>query len=116
MTVGFSLESVLDVRFATRSERGEMVDGAARAAAHHLGDESVNFYRWLLWQLLRVHDRGQDYFQGVYRMMVRAGVDRQEGFARSAGALFVSRLKAWDAWEVVKETPPYAVGSPPLIP
>ncbi len=113
MTVGFGLEGVLDVPYAARSERGQMVDGAARAMAHHLGDESVNFYRWLLWQLLRVHDRGQDYFGSVYQMLLRAGVDHQEGFARSAGALFVSRLKQWEVWEQLKSTPPYAVGPKP---
>ena len=107
------VEVVLDVPFAPLEERGDMVDLAARAAAAHLGDDSINFYRWLLWQLLRLHDRGQDYFEMAHLMIRRAGVDRSEGFARSAGALLVSRLKAWDAWELIRTAPQYRVGTAP---
>ncbi len=55
--------TVLDVPYAPKDERGKMVDAGARATAAYLGDlHSVNYYRWLLWQLLRLYDRGQDYF------------------------------------------------------
>lgn len=107
------IESVLDVPYAPKGERSEMVDAAAKAVASYLGDDSINFYRWLLWQLLRLHDRGQDYFAALLPVIERAGADRREGFARSAGALFVSRLKRWEVWELVKETPPWSVATLP---
>ena len=107
------VEVVLDVPFAPLEERGGMVDLAARSVAAHLADDSINFYRWLLWQLLRLRDRGQDYFEVVHLMVRRAGVDRAEGFARSAGALLVSRLKRWDVWELIRTVPPYRVGVSP---
>lgn len=116
MTVGFGVESVLDVPFSRKEERGKMVDGAARAVASFLGDDSsnLNFYRWFLWQLLRLEDRGQGgYWHQVHTMLLRSKADREDGFARSAGALFVSRLKKWDLWNLLKATPPYPVGTPP---
>lgn len=112
---GVGLECVLDVPFASRAARGEAVDVAARSACALLGDDSVNFYRWLLWQLLRLHDRGQDHFEGVFVMLQRAVADQREGFARSAGALFVSRLKRWEVWELVRATPPWGVGARPQV-
>jgi hypothetical protein len=36
-------------------------------------------------------------------MLLRAGSDLQEGFARKPGALFVSRLKACNLWDELKE-------------
>ena len=107
------LEGVLDVPYATRPARAAAVDTAARSVCALLGDDSVNFYRWLLWQLLRLHDRGQDHFGGVFVMLERALADHREGFARTAGALFVSRLKRWQVWELVKATPPWAAGDRP---
>ena len=109
--VGVGLEIVLDVPFAPRQGRGTAVDLAAKGACAALGDDSVNFYRWLLWQLLRLHDRGQDYFPQLLLMLQRAAADQREGFARSAGALFVSRLKRWEAWESVRNVPPWRVSS-----
>jgi hypothetical protein len=58
----------------------------------------VNFYRRLIWQLLRRLDAtGEDHFGMVYEQARRAAADSAEGFARRPGALFVSRLKraAW---------------------
>ncbi len=89
------LEAVLDVRFAGREDRREAVDGAARALAGSLGDASgLMFYRWLLWQLLRLADQHRgDYWHQVYEQARRARADATEGFARKPGALFTSRLK-----------------------
>ena len=105
------LEAVLDVRYAPRGHRREWVDIAAKAANAALGDHSLGFYRWLMWQLLRLSDRGQDYFDPIYEEMLRAKSDRHEGFARSAGALFVSRTKAGPYWELLQSTPPYQVAT-----
>jgi hypothetical protein len=90
-----SLESLFDVRFSRTEERAKAVDTAATALSQALADSrSVNFYRRIVWGALRASQAGTDYFQVIYNMVVRAQVDLQEGFARKAGALFCSRLKA----------------------
>jgi len=48
-------------------------------------------------------------------MIQRAKVDQLEGFARSAGALFVSRLKKWKVYEEIKRTPASRVGVKPVL-
>jgi hypothetical protein len=97
------LEAVLDVQHAGQEERGAAVDGAARALAANLGDTgSVMFYRWLLWQLLRLEAAGRAApWHMVYEQARRARVDAAEGFARRPGALFVSRLKGAAWWDEV---------------
>jgi DNA-binding transcriptional ArsR family regulator len=102
MTVAAGPEVVLDVPYAPQKERGKMVDLAARGICQYLGDDSLNFYRYLLWRLLRLHDQGQDYFAPFHTMILRAGTDHREGFARSAGALLTSRLKRWEVWELLR--------------
>ena len=106
-----ALESVLDVRAAAKPERNEAVNIGAKAIVSALGDVgSHRFYCKLLWNLLRRHDQGQDYFFQVYEMILRARADSSEGFARSAGALFVSRLKKWEVWDWLEDTPMTRVG------
>ncbi len=108
-----SLESLLDVPHVERSERSAAVDLAAEALAAALRDRGgVNFYRRLVWQLLRRSDAtGADHFYAVYLAAQRASVDAAEGFARKPGALFVSRLKAAPWWDEVWDAPPVRVGS-----
>jgi DNA-binding transcriptional ArsR family regulator len=107
-----SLEILLDMPFVPKQGRREAVDKAARALAQHLTDEgSLNFYRYLVWQLLRLHQQGRDYVMAVYQMVLRANADHREGFARKPGALFVSRLKASSIWEEIREVPLVRVGN-----
>lgn len=109
------LEAVFGVPHADRSERSKVVSLAAEALATALRDrDGTNFYRRLLWQLLRRFDAtGADHFQAVYLAAVRASVDSQEGFARNPGGLFVSRLKTAPWWdELARASGP--VGSRPL--
>jgi hypothetical protein len=110
------IEIVLDVPYTPRTERNEMVDAAARAMALSLHDTSkhLNFYRRLLWNLLRRFDQGQDYFSAIYERLLWSRGDLQEGNVRSGGALFISRLQGWNGWEEVQRTPPYRVGMPPM--
>jgi hypothetical protein len=107
-----SLEAVLDVPHAGREARGAAVDGAAQALSAALRDRGgVNFYRALLWNLLRRSDAGRgEHWQAVYLAAVRAAVDSQEGFARKPGALFVSRLKGSPWWSETMNGPPVRVG------
>ncbi len=84
---------------ATSTNRNHDVDKAARSVAHCLGDlASLDFYRRLLWQLLRAYDRGWDFFGQIYHAIVRAMADKHEQFARKPGALLVARLKASSCW------------------
>jgi DNA-binding transcriptional ArsR family regulator len=110
-----SLDILLDVPFIPKQGRREAVDKAARALAQHLTDAgSLNFYRYLVWQLLRLYQQRRDYLLDVYQMVLRASSDHQEGFARKPGALFVSRLKRCELWEEVREVRQVRVGKTPL--
>lgn len=107
-----SLELLLDVSGLPKQGRREGVDRAARALAQGLTDDgSLNFYRYLVWQLLRLHQQGRDHFYAVYCLAQRASADRCEGFARKPGALFVARLKACALWDELREVPPVRVAA-----
>ena len=81
------------------SDRNHDVDKVARSVGRCLGDlPSLDFYRRLLWQLLRAKDRGWDFFGYVYHAIVRVMADNHERFARKPGALLVARLKTSSCW------------------
>ena len=106
------LEALVDLFRTRKHERREAVEALATTCAITLGDMgNVSFYQYLLWQLLRLSDQRRDYSQMVYYMLVRARTDLREGFARRAGALFVSRLKASAIWEEVRGVPPLRVAA-----
>lgn len=111
-----SLESVLDVAQVERGERSRVVNLAAEALAAALRDRgSTDFYRRLMWALLRRRDAtGEDFSYQVYLAAQRASVDAAEGFARRPGALFVSRLKRVAWFGEVWHAPPVRVGGPPV--
>ena len=105
-----ALETLLDVPHVTKAERSTVVGAAAQAIVTALGDSgSHRFYCKLLWNLLRRHNQDQSYFATVYQMVLRARADHAEGFARSAGALLMSRLKTWEVWDWLEQTPPTRV-------
>jgi hypothetical protein len=110
-----SLEAVLDAPHVERGDRARAVDLGAQALAAALRDRAgVNFYRRLLWQLLRRSDAGGgDHWHAVYLAAQRAAVDAQEGFARKPGAVFVSRLKGAPWWDEVMRQPSTRVGTLP---
>lgn len=98
------LELILDVPCAPKESRRDAVDQAARALAHHLQDlDSLDFYRYLLWQLVRLYTQDRDHFRSVYQMALRARADVREGFARRAGGLLITRLKACGLWQEIRE-------------
>jgi hypothetical protein len=100
------LEVLLDVSSGRRGkDTVQKVDTAAQALSEALADSrSVNWYRKLVWGLLRANQRGLDYFPTVYQMAIRARVDVQENFSRRGGALFVSRLKDTAFWDEILQT------------
>jgi hypothetical protein len=109
------LEALLDVKYAPKEERNNMVALAAEALSNALSDHSsVNWYRKLLWQLLRRFDAtGEDHFYPAYLAACRAKADFLEGFARRPGALFISRLKGAPWWDDVIRQLPTRVGTLP---
>lgn len=111
------LESVLDVKYAGREERGAAVDEAAHALALALRDSSsLNWYRKLLWNALRRYDSsGEDVSYQIYLAAQRARTDALENFARKPGALFLSRLKSASWYAELMAAPPVRVGSPPIF-
>ena len=117
MTVRSDLEQILDVPFAEKQDRNAAVNGAAVAMSQALGDKGgLMFYRWLLWQLLRLEAIGKDApWSMVYEQVRRAQADAREGFARKAGALFVSRLKAGPWWDEISRVPQVRVGKRPRL-
>lgn len=116
MTVRCDLEQILDLPYAEKEDRNTAVDGAATAMSQALGDRGgLMFYRWLLWSLLRLEVVGKDApWHAVYEQLRRAQVDAKEGFARSPGALFVSRLKARPWWDELVRCPHVRVGKRPV--
>lgn len=130
MTVAPGLEGIYDglqlphLRF---SERGPAVDALARLVAVMLGDtvnvrgqDNTNVYRWIFWRLLRLHDSGIDpestNLRAVLDMVDRAVQDSREEFARRAGALLMSRLKASGIWRTLAELPDVRVANRPARP
>ncbi len=116
---GRDLERVLDVRYAPKEARAEAVDGAARAMAAALRDSGgLNYFRLVLWNALRLTDRGDGGADSIwfwlFEQVGRAQADAAEGFARSPGALFTSRLVSAPWYERLRHAPPVRVGSPPL--
>lgn len=104
LTVRPDLERVLDLPHVAREDRAAAVDGAARALSAGLGDAGgLYFYRWLLWQLLRLQDTtGAAPWERVHHEARRARADAAEGFARRPGAVFVGRLKTGPHWEALR--------------
>ena len=69
-----------------------LIDRLANELCALLGDAHPRYWMKLLWRLSKLWDTGIDQFDWVQRLLERTHTDRLEGFARSAGALFVSRL------------------------
>ncbi|WP_457637014.1 hypothetical protein [Oceanithermus sp.] len=84
----------MDVRLSPRELRRDLVESAARFLAHALADPgSLPFHAALLWGALCRYDQGEDRFQALAQEVERVLADHEEGFARRAGALLVSRLR-----------------------
>jgi hypothetical protein len=91
---------ILDL--ANSKDRNHEVNWTAHTIARCLGDApSLDFYRRLLWQLLRAKDRGWSFFSTVYHAILRVMADKRERFARRPGALLVARLKTSGCWNEI---------------
>ena len=99
-----------DVKTCARQDRSRLVGQVGELLARALRDPgSVNLYRALIWGALRLWDRGEDLFAALWIALERVLVDLQEGFARRAGALLISRLRASGLWARLMEGPMYRV-------
>lgn len=109
----FDLFALHDVVLCKLEGRAALVDEWARGLAAQLGDKSLDVWRWLAWNLTRAREQGQDYISFVLDAISRARADHQEGFARSAGALLVKRLREAGIWDALQQIPCSQVGSRP---
>ena len=109
----FDLFALHDVVLCKLEDRAQLVNEWARGLAAQLGDKSLAVWRWLAWNITRAREQGQDYVSFVLDAISRARADHQEGFARSAGALLVKRLKDSGVWDALVQIPQTPVGAPP---
>ncbi len=99
------LHTILDIFSARKEKKAEKIRFAADAISIALNDSrSKRFYMRVLWGAERRRAAtGVDYASKVLAGVLRAATDVTEGFARSGGALFVSRLKASGLYEPLLE-------------
>lgn len=95
-----SSELILDILQGPKVERPRRIEAAVRAVVIALGDGgSLNLWRKLLRAMVRRADAGRNYSSALHAAVQRARVDREEGFARRAGALLIARLKRAGVYE-----------------
>lgn len=105
----FDLPTLRDARLAQRSALvSVMADGiASKLRDHH----SVNLYRHVLWQTLRLLDQGIDRLEYLMNSIQRMDIAQREGACRkSAGARLVDEWKRDGFWQELKDVPRYRVG------
>lgn len=106
--------AMLELPHLRRRDRGPAVDRAARAIARELNDApNLGAYRQLLWDMLRRHDEGVDYFHAVHTQILRVRGEIPEGYPRRPGALLTGRLKSSGLWDKIKAGAPRRVGLRP---
>ncbi|WP_034343108.1 hypothetical protein [Deinococcus misasensis] len=105
----FDLPTLRDARLAQRSALvSVMADGiAAKLRDHH----SVNLYRHVLWQTLRLLDQGIDRLEYLMNCIQRMDIAQREGACRkNAGARLIDEWKRDGFWQELKDVPRYRVG------
>lgn len=104
--------AILDIPELHRSDRNQAVAYAGYQCALLMNDlNNVTFYRWMLWQALRLYWHDQDCFGALHTMLLQ--VEREKADFRKPGAVFVKRLKASMWWEQLRNTPQLRVGISP---
>ncbi|MCA9840282.1 MAG: winged helix-turn-helix domain-containing protein [Trueperaceae bacterium] len=106
------IEAFLDLPDVHHSDRGGAVAYSAMQLALFLGDvESIAFYRWLLWQALRLSWQDKSCFGALHTLLLSVRHDKDLESFRKPGAVFVKRLKDSSWWEQLKQVPLTRVGS-----
>ena len=90
------LEAILEVTQGDAATRGQRIGGAAKAIGYALGDRHSLPFWWRFCDALAcmVERGGRDYSPSILACMQRELTAKQEGFARNAAALFITRLKS----------------------
>lgn len=100
---------LMDLPFIPKSDRRDAVKRFGMLICGYLGDQHPAMWYSLLWNLLRLADRGQNYMHTFYDLLRRAAADREEGFAKRPGALLLARLKQTPLWDLWRSVPPTRV-------
>lgn len=97
------LEAIHDLVGGPDATRGQRIGAAAHAIARALGDQHSLPFWWKFCDRLASHAEsgGNDYSATVVACMQREVAAKAEGFARSAAALFISRLQKSGLYGVI---------------
>lgn len=90
------LEAILEVTQGDAATRGQRIGRAAKAIGYALEDQHSLPFWWRFCDALAclVERGGRDYSLSILACMQRELTAKQEGFARNAAALFITRLKS----------------------
>lgn len=127
LTVARTLSSGLDAVFTLptlsglpKRDRGAAVEECARALASSFEDsQNLRFWAWLIWQLLRGADQGQDWTDDVAHVLARVLNDVKHDetmYARSVkkpATLVVKELRASGLLDALRQLAPTRVGARP---
>ncbi len=97
-----------------KAERGAAVSECARQLAAAFGDTgNQRFWCWLLWQMLRLRDQGQDVSEDISAVLARVLQDLKTYPAKKAAAVVVSELVGAGLYDRLKLAGHHRVGGPP---
>lgn len=127
LTVAKDLDRVQDVIHTlpvltckSRRGRSDAVEGVARKLAAAFEDsQNLRFWTWLIWQMLRAYDQGQDWSSDIKLILLRVYLDTQHDqsinkrFVRHPGAVVVNELRNCGLLEALSRTEPTRVGVKP---
>ena len=103
------VEELMDIPFMPLEGRNQAVARVAKLIANSFGagEDSLRFYYWLIWQMLRLEKQGNDRFYQMFLLIQRVSIERRENACTNASGLFVHKLKSspiWDELRAVKHT------------
>lgn len=127
LTVARAFSGGLDVIFTLpslaglpRHRRNAEVEKAAHGLAATFEDtQNVRFWTWLIWQLIRGADQGQNYSDDVAHLLARVyhDIKQDEQLGNRAqkkpAALVVSELKRLGIYDALKQLAPTRAGARP---
>ena len=115
----FSLPSLAGL---SRKERGAAVEATARSLAATFEDgDNLRFWCWLLWQMLRGSDQGQDWSEDIAHVLARVHQDLRHDetmtnrTARKPAALVAAAFKAAGLLDALRTLTPTRVGVRPIF-
>ncbi|GHG08627.1 hypothetical protein GCM10017783_21480 [Deinococcus piscis] len=121
LTDAFAFFGGLDTVYAVpaliglpKAERSAAVSECARQLAATFGDTgNQRFWCWLLWQMLRLRDQGQDVSEDIAGVLARVFQDLKTYPAKKAAAVVVSELIGAGLYDRLRLAGNHRVGGPP---